>query len=483
MLFNSFEFLAFFAIVFALYSFFNHHWQNRLLLFASYVFYGFWDWRFLSLIFVSTIVDYYCGIKIDESKDQSKRRLFLVISLIVNLGILGFFKYFNFFTGSLINLFQSFGIEFNFNTLHIVLPVGISFYTFQTLSYTIDIYKKKLKPTNHFLDFALFVAFFPQLVAGPIERAKNLLPQILNKRIFKWEQFRQGCFLILWGLYIKIFIADNLANIVDPIFENASLYSSKHIWLALYAFAFQIYCDFAGYSHIARGLGRVMGFDIMVNFYVPYLAANPREFWQRWHISLSTWLKDYLYIPLGGSRGGTLNMYRNLFIVMLLGGLWHGAQWTFILWGMYHGALLILYRVISPIFRQNVGPNSQWKLKIFKMINIVFFFHLICIGWLFFRAQSIDQAFIMLNTILTSFELPNFSLLINFLPYLYFLFLIDYLQYKSNDIFSILKMKLRYQGLIFTCIVISLLLSTIHIQSSTQLSEMAGPKKFIYFQF
>ncbi|MBE9529897.1 MAG: MBOAT family protein, partial [Proteobacteria bacterium] len=349
MLFNSVQFAIFFAIVYLLYLLLNHKGQNRLLLVASYVFYGCWDWRFLSLIAISTVVDYFCGLKIYESREKQKRKLFLFISVCSNLTILGFFKYFNFFTDNLYALLNGFGFSPDPFFLNIILPVGISFYTFQTISYSIDIYRKELNPTRKFLDFALFVSFFPQLVAGPIERAKNLLPQMLLPRKLTVDKFYEGCYLIFWGLFLKVFIADNLARMVDPVFSSSGPYDGVRVLLALYAFAFQIFGDFAGYSNIARGLAKCMGFDLMVNFNLPYFAVNPKDFWQRWHISLSTWFRDYLYIPLGGNRHGQMNTCRNLAITMLLCGLWHGAAWTFIVWGAYHALLQIIHKLLQPL--------------------------------------------------------------------------------------------------------------------------------------
>jgi D-alanyl-lipoteichoic acid acyltransferase DltB (MBOAT superfamily) len=267
-----------------------------MLLVASYVFYGSWDWRFLSLILISTFLDYLCGIKIHQSPDQRHRKIFLILSVCGNLSILGFFKYYDFFATSLGNLLGVLGLQIHPGLIHVILPVGISFYTFQTMSYTINIYRGRLKPTHHFFDFALFVAFFPQLVAGPIEWARNLLSQILKPRRVTLEKFYEGCYLIFWGLFQKMFVADNLARVVDPVFASAAPYNGLQVLIALYAFAFQIFCDFAGYSNIARGLGKCMGIDLMVNFNLPYFATNPREFWRRWHISLSIWLRDIPWI-------------------------------------------------------------------------------------------------------------------------------------------------------------------------------------------
>ncbi len=337
MLFNSFSFLIFFLVVYPLYLLFNLRWQNRMLLVASYFFYGSWDWRFLSLIIISTFLDYYCGGAISRSASLRKKKIFLLFSISGNLLILGFFKYYNFFIVSLQELLSLFGLSMQPHLLSIILPVGISFYTFQTMSYTIEIYRNKIKPVNNFIDFSLFVAFFPQLIAGPIERASHLIPQIVQKRYVNLPQFNEGCRLIIWGLFKKIAVADRLGIYVDSVYGNLYQHSGLTFILATIFFAFQIYCDFSAYSDIARGLGRLMGFDIMVNFRFPYFARNIREFWQRWHISLSEWLRDYLYIPLGGNRCGKFKTYRNIFITMLLGGLWHGANWTFVVWGLLHG--------------------------------------------------------------------------------------------------------------------------------------------------
>src|SRR3989338_4479606 len=312
MLFNSLELAIFFIIVYGLYLFMGHRWQNRTLLVASCVFYGMWDWRFLGLLFVTVLIDYLVGLKIQATEDLKKRKFFLAISVFSNLLILGFFKYFNFFAQNLHGFLANLGVAVPLEPLRIVLPVGISFYVFQSLSYTIDVYRKKLEPAKNFLDFSLFVTYFPQLVAGPIERATHLLPQVLSPRKVTLDGFYEGCYLIFWGLFQKVFVADNLAAIVNPVFAAPPPYNGAKVLLTLYAFAFQIYCDFAGYSNMARGLGKCMGFDIMVNFNIPYFAANPREFWQRWHISLSQWLRDYLYVPLGGNRKGKFRTYLNM---------------------------------------------------------------------------------------------------------------------------------------------------------------------------
>ncbi|MEA1929217.1 MAG: MBOAT family O-acyltransferase [Candidatus Auribacterota bacterium] len=443
---------------------------------ASYVFYSFWDWRFLSLILISTILDYICGIKIFESKNIKKRKLFLFFSILGNLSILGFFKYFNFFAYNLQLLLQSFGIHLHPLFLRIVLPVGISFYTFQTMSYTLDIYRRQLKPTKKILDFALFVAFFPQLVAGPIERAKHLLPQMLAPRRLDLEKFYQGCYLIFWGIFMKVFVADNLAALVDPVFKSQPPYNGLKVLIALYAFAFQIFCDFAGYSNIARGLGKCMGFDIMINFNLPYLSTNPSEFWQRWHISLSSWLRDYLYIPLGGNRKGNLTTYRNLAITMFLGGLWHGAAWTFITWGIYQGFLLIIYKKIKPFLGKVRTPKSQSGIYISLFIRIIFFFNLTCLGWLFFRANSMSQAWYMFQGIILNFQfVPGTGIKYIFFYtvfYTFILIILQICQYPRRDLLFILNS--NYLVRIFLYVICFYLLIIYGVTTGNE---------FIYFQF
>jgi D-alanyl-lipoteichoic acid acyltransferase DltB (MBOAT superfamily) len=484
MLFNSLEFLVFFLCVYAAYWLLNHRWQNCMLLAASYFFYGSWNWRCLSLILVSTSVAYLCAIKISESASPRRRKGFLVLSLAVDLGILGFFKYFNFFASSLSELLAFWGLPPNAPMLSIILPVGISFYTFQSLSYTIDVYRKEITATPSFADFALFIAFFPQLVAGPIERARHLLPQIASPRKFEWSEFRKGCFFIAWGLYQKIFIADNLCRFVDPIFQDPVLYSGHHVLLALYAFAFQIYCDFAGYSNIARGLGRLMGFDIMANFNAPYLATNPREFWQRWHISLSTWLRDYLYIPLGGNRLGLWRTYGNIFLVMLLGGLWHGANWTFVLWGVYHALLLMGHRLLEPLARAFSARIENGLLKQgLRCLQRVFFFHLVCAGWLLFRAESLNEALAMAGILFSSLSFPAIELVSGVVSYLYLVWIMDLAEARHASPLAVFGMKRVYRWVIYAAIFVSLAAEGMKIHEGFLLGEMPAPKQFIYFQF
>jgi len=396
LLFNSIEFLLFLPTVFGLYWFVlssSTRWQNLLILVASYVFYGWWDWRFLGLIALSTIVDYGVGIALAGARHTAGRRLLLLTSLATNLGLLGVFKYFNFFVDSWVSAWASLGVEMHPVTMQIILPVGISFYTFQTLSYTIDIYRKRIEPSRDLVSFAAFVAFFPQLVAGPIERASNLLPQFLRPRSFSYADSTEGLRQILWGMFKKVVIADQLAIHVDFIFANYQALPGEILLLGTVFFAFQIYCDFSGYSDIAIGTARLFGFRLMVNFRYPYFARDIGEFWRRWHISLSTWFRDYLYIPLGGSRGSKLLTLRNIVIVFVVSGFWHGANWTFIAWGLLH-AMYFLPFILSDSHRSYLDDAAGGKglpsLREFGAIMLTFL--ATSIAWVFFRAPSLEQA-------------------------------------------------------------------------------------------
>ncbi|HIB37494.1 MBOAT family O-acyltransferase [Mesonia sp.] len=391
MLFNSFTFLIFLPIVFILYWFLlkkSFRAQNILLLIASYVFYGWWDYRFLSLILVSTLVDYFVGLKLSETEKKASRKWLLAVSLLFNLGLLCYFKYANFFIDSWVEAWGSVGVNFNISSLSVILPVGISFYTFQTLSYTIDIYRKQLQPTPSFFRFATYVAFFPQLVAGPIERAAHLLPQFDRKRIFDFEYAKSGISLILWGMFKKVVIADNCAFFVNQIFNDISGHSSAELAIGAVLFGFQIYGDFSGYSDIAIGVARLFGFDLMTNFRFPYFSKNIPEFWRRWHISLSTWFRDYLYIPLGGSRGGLLMKIRNIFAIFLVSGLWHGANWTFVIWGGIH-ASLYLPTLLSKAPKRKVSNN---EFKFSQLPAMLYTFIAVMLAWVFFRAANVSQA-------------------------------------------------------------------------------------------
>lgn len=375
--FNSWPYLAFLlAIVGTHYSVRSITIRNGLLLVASYAFYAFWDWRFLSLILISTLTDYLCGLRMDAAQSAATKRRFLLISLSVNLGLLATFKYFNFFIASFTSLLDTLGFEARPLYLEIILPVGISFYTFQTMSYSIDLYRGRVRLERNFLNFSLFVAFFPQLVAGPIERARNLLPQIAERSKPSLDQLKEGIVLVFWGLFKKVFVADNLAIIADPLFSRSAELSAGETYLAAFAFTFQIFADFSAYTDIARGSAKMLGIELMENFKSPFAALNPQDFWRRWHISLSTWLRDYLYIGLGGNRGSVFATYRNLFLTMLLGGLWHGAAWNYIWWGAYHGFLLGLHRWLSSKSWFVVPSAVAW----FSML------HLTVAGFMIFRS-------------------------------------------------------------------------------------------------
>ena len=408
MLFNSLEFLLFLPTIFILYWFVfkKFHIQNILILVASYVFYGWWDWRFLSLIFISTIIDYTIGLQLKNTSHSQKRKLLLSFSLVFNLGMLGFFKYYNFFIDSWIEAWDTFGVSMHASSLNIILPVGISFYTFQTLSYTIDVYREKLEPTKNFIAFASFVSFFPQLVAGPIERATNLLPQFYKKRKFDYDYAVSGMKLILWGLVKKVVIADSCAILVNKIFANYQDESGLVLCMGAIYFAFQIYCDFSGYSDIAIGTSRLFGFKLMKNFNYPYFSRDIAEFWRRWHISLSTWFRDYLYIPLGGSRGNKWFQLRNVFIIFLVSGFWHGANWTFIVWGGLN-ALFFLPLLMANKNRNNLDDvaSKTWLPSLRELFQMALTFGLTTLAWIFFRAETIADALTYIQQI---FEFSNF---------------------------------------------------------------------------
>jgi alginate O-acetyltransferase complex protein AlgI len=431
MIFNSFIFWGFFAIVLALYWRLPHRGQNYLLLLAGYIFYGFWDWRYLGLLAFSTIVDYYVGYYLVRVDDARRRKLLITASVVVNLTFLGFFKYFGFFVNEMAGLLTSLGFQPHLPVLHIVLPVGISFYTFQSMAYTIDIYRRKAQPARNLVEFATYVAYFPPLVAGPIERASNLLPQIQNERRFKPGDFAEGLYHIMIGLAKKVFIADNLAPIANRVFDMpAGELTSTEMLIGVYAFAFQIYGDFSGYSSIAQGVSKWLGIDLSYNFRMPYFSRSPSEFWQRWHISLSQWLRDYLYIPLGGNRHGPTRTHVNLLLTMLLGGLWHGANWTFIAWGAWHGLLLIAYRMLGTEAFEKPSGN-----RAISVLQAVVMFHFVCIGWIFFRAESIHQAFALIGALGHGFALTDFAIYAGSLL-LFFaapLMVYEWFAYRRND--------------------------------------------------
>ncbi len=395
MLFNSWEFLVFFAVVLAVYYNLRLRAQNWFLLLASYFFYSWWDWRFSSLLIISTAMDYLCAQQIQRSRRVKRRKLFLAISMTGNLGMLCTFKYFNFFIDSLANTIEFFGMTAHLPTLQVILPVGISFYTFQTMAYVIDVYRKNVKAIDDSVVFALYVSYFPQLVAGPIERPGNLMGQFASPRIVTEKQLSSGIVLVLIGFVKKLAIADTIAPSVDGVFtalaapDWAGHVSAASVALAIFLFTLQIYGDFSGYSDIARGVSRILGINLMRNFEQPYLSNNVADFWRRWHISLSTWLKDYLYIPLGGNRGGLFGTCRNLFLTMTIAGLWHGANWTFVVWGALHGAFLVGHRVLHSFKSIETTLARMFR---FRLVAIVPTFVLVSFTWLFFRAQNMEVA-------------------------------------------------------------------------------------------
>ena len=410
MLFNSTEFALFLPIVFAIYWFALREKvraQNVFIILASYVFYGWWDWRFLSLIIFSSAVDFWIGQKMEATFAEKTRKYLLWLSLGVNLGLLGFFKYYDFFITEFMTAFAEIGVNLHASTLRIILPVGISFYTFQTLSYTIDVYRKKLPAVRDWTVFFAYVSFFPQLVAGPIERATQLIPQFLQKRKFEYAEAKDGMRQILWGLFKKVVIADNCAGVVEKIFNNYESFGIAVLALGAVLFAIQIYCDFSGYSDIAIGTARLFGFKLMRNFSFPYFSRDIAEFWRRWHISLSTWFRDYLYIPLGGSRVESRGkLIRNIFIIFLVSGFWHGANWTFIAWGGLH-ACYFLPSILMNKNRRHLSTVAENRMlpSLKESAQILWTFALVCIAWVFFRAENLTHAINYLTQAVTNFEI------------------------------------------------------------------------------
>ena len=479
MLFNSLQFGIFFIIVYSFYLVLNHKWQNRMLLAASCIFYGSWNWKFLFLMFTSITTDYFCGLKIDESKNEETRKQYLFFSILVNLLILGFFKYYNFFIENFKNLLSVFGIIAHPHSLNIILPLGISFYTFQTMSYAIDVYRKEIKPTKNFFDYALFVSYFPHLMAGPIMRAKQLLAQVINHRKITLNTFYEGCYLIFWGLFQKVFVADNLAKIVDPIFASAPPYNGAVVLVAMYAFVFQIFCDFSGYSDMARGLGKVMGFEIMINFNTPFLVTNVQEFWQKWHISLSTWVRDYLYMPLFTSLRkikGNPRVYIAVIVTMTLLGLWHGAGWTFVVFGLYYGILLVAYTILRARCHSWIVPKSTVGQKIWLWVRIIFMFHITAIGLMIFRARSIAQMFDILYSLILNFqfshEIPLVSIIGKVIFYTNLVIIVQIFQFIKKDLMAILKINTLVRAAFYIICFYGL-----------ALWGSSSGKEFIYFQF
>lgn len=420
MLFNSIEFVLFFPIVLILYwGVFNRKGvkqRNLFLLVISYFFYGWWDYRFLGLIFLSSLVDFWCGQSIFKAKNLIRKRVFLIISLVTNLGILFFFKYYNFFSKELADAFLQFGYHMHPIDLNVILPVGISFYTFQTLSYTIDIYRGRLEPTDDALSFFTFVSFFPQLVAGPIERVKHLLPQFNTLKKFDYDLAANGFRQMLWGFFAKIAVADSVAPIVDTIFEHHQNLGAGTLILGAILFSVQIFGDFAGYSNIAIGTAAILGFDLMQNFNMPYFSRNIREFWTRWHISLSTWFRDYVYIPLGGNRCSKGRQAFNIMFTFIVSGLWHGANWTFIIWGAIHG---LLYLITKPFS----SKSQSDKINLGQWLSISSTFAIVCFAFIFFRASDLHQALAFVSRIFqlkTGDHLLNIVSLKQIIPAIFF---------------------------------------------------------------
>jgi len=410
MSFNSLSFVLFFIAVLILYHSIPYRFRWILLLLASYYFYTRWRVKYILLIFATTLVNYLCGLQMGKATDRSARKPYLVLSLVTSLGLLLAFKYFNFFNGTAIWGFSKLSFQYYIPMLIVLLPVGISFYTFQALSYAIDVYRGNKEPERHIGIFALYIAFFPQLVAGPIERSTNLLPQFRRSNDFNYERTRDGLRLVLWGLFKKAVIADRLALIVNQVYNNVHSYQGLPLIVATYCFAFQIYCDFSGYSDIAVGTARTMGYDLMENFQRPYFAKSITEFWRRWHISLSSWFRDYLYIPLGGNRCSRARRYLNVFIVFVVSGLWHGANWTFVMWGTLHGILQIVSD-LTQRFRATCVELFRMDGFVLKLVKILVTFHLVCFGWILFRANSLSDAlYIIRNIPVGVLQISGFSL-------------------------------------------------------------------------
>jgi D-alanyl-lipoteichoic acid acyltransferase DltB (MBOAT superfamily) len=484
MLFNSIDFAVFLPLVFSIYWILgakNVRYQNLLIVLSSYLFYGWWDWRFLSLIAFSTFVDYSIGRLLEVNKESGKRKILLGISVFVNLGFLGFFKYYNFFLDNFVAAFSFFGTQLHPNSLEIVLPVGISFYTFQTLSYTIDVYRKKLNATHDIVAFSAYVSFFPQLVAGPIERASQLLPQFSNERHFDYNNAVMGLRQMLWGFFKKMVVADNCARFANDIFNNSQDFNGSTLALGSLFFAFQIYGDFSGYSDIAIGTARLFGIKLMRNFAFPYFSRDMAEFWRRWHISLSTWFRDYLYIPLGGSRGGTSMKIRNTFIIFVVSGFWHGANWTFLVWGALN-ALFFLPLLLAKKNRSNmniVAIDSHFP-SFREFLSIMATFVLTLFAWIFFRADNLTHAMQYLNGVfsLSFFQVPDIGMNMKFFQTIIFVVILVVIEwfYRThefpfdfqNDRFKVSR-PLRY--LLYATLVIVIVVFK------------GGQQEFIYFQF
>lgn len=477
MFFNSLSFAVFLPIVFLLYWFvFNKtkSTQNAILIIASYYFYSCWDWRFLFLLVFSTFLDYYTGIRIEKAKTETARKFWFWLSIIMNLGFLGIFKYYNFFASSFSELLNGFGLQTSPLLLNVILPVGISFYTFHGLSYVIDIYLQRIKAEYNFVDYSLFVSYFPLLVAGPIERATHLLPQVKVKRTFDFEKAKEGVYQIIWGLVKKVVIADTCATYANAIFDHYTSMNSLSLLLGAVYFAFQIYGDFSGYSDMALGMSKLFGLDLLRNFNYPYFSRDIAEFWRRWHISLSSWFRDYVYIPLGGSKGSKLKQVRNVFVIFLLSGFWHGANWTFIAWGFIN-ALYFLPLLLRDKNRSNIETVTlNWDYSSLKVVlSILNTFMLTCLAWVFFRAKSIGDAFDYIERIFTDWNFKTQYLENERYSYEIVLLLLAFILVEWNCRNQIEPISGRYSGLkVALCIMAIIALGT-----------YSDYKEFIYFQF
>lgn len=480
MLFNSLHYAIFLPIVFGLYWYVckrSYKWQNILLLLASYYFYACWDWRFLFLLLFSTLLDYASGWMMEVEQRPLQRKIWLWISIVINLGFLAYFKYYNFFIESFIELFANWGITIHATTLKIILPVGISFYTFHGLSYVIDIYKQKIPAEKNFISYAVFVSFFPLLVAGPIERATHLLPQIKQPRTFDYTQAMLGMKQILWGLFKKMVVADNCARYVNFVYGDLGAHDGSTILMASILFAVQIYGDFSGYSDIALGTARLFGIDLLKNFNNPYFSRDIAEFWRRWHISLSSWFRDYIYIPLGGSRRGLWVAVRNTFIIFVVSGFWHGANWTFVIWGAYHAMLFIPLLLLNQN-KKNIDIVAQHSIlpSVKESLQMVGTFFLVVIGWVFFRAASLTDAWTALTSIfsLSTLQLPKdiFRTFVVLLPIIGFCFVIEWWGRREHFALERLGNKHTwFRYMLYFCLVV-----LIFFLSGTE-------QEFIYFQF
>lgn len=472
--FNSFDYIIFLSVIFALYyAIPKHNFRLFLLVAGSYYFYMSWNAIFVLLVVASTLIDYVAGILLDKDKSAAKRNLILTVSIILNLGLLFYFKYYNFLAENIAALFTSLNLGTPNLQHSLILPAGISFYTFQSMSYTVDVYKKEKSAERNFMKYALYVSFFPQLIAGPIERAKNLFPQLELKHKFNYENIRTGCFLILFGLFKKIVFADRFAQYATEVFDHPYAYTGFPALLGVMFFSFQIYCDFSGYTDIARGSAKILGINLMENFKGPYLSKSIREFWRRWHISLSTWFRDYLYIPLGGNRKGTFKLYRNLIVVFLLTGLWHGANWTFIIWGLIHGFFIIGERILKP-----------FDINVPKFFQILYTFAIVNIAWIFFRAVNLEEGLAILTNIFY-FDSPHSFNIYIFESYienievqislvmLVFIFMLHFFEYKKDFSEWVLNLKLIPRWAIYIFLIVCIPL----------LGEYGTYKPFIYFQF